>query len=175
MQIRLERAKSIGRQIGINDDKGIRLAIFLVIIIVSATAIGYFVYASLAPKPEPYSTIYLLDTQKSANNYPQTLVANQNSTFNVWVTVENHMGKTTEFQVYTKITPNLSTFPVAAPIINTTTITLADGKTWESQQSITENQVGSYSVVFELHRYNADNSEYEFTNNACVLNIQVIS
>jgi uncharacterized membrane protein len=175
MQIRLERAKSIGRQIGINDDKGIRLAIFLVLIIVSATAIGYFAYAAFAPKPEPYSTIYLLDNQKTASNYPQTLVANQNSTFNVWVAVENHRGETTEFQVYTKITPNLSTFPVAAPVINSTIISLADGKTWESQQSITENQIGSYSVVFELYRYNTYKSEYEFTSNACVLNIEVIS
>ena len=46
----------------------------------------------LRPQAEPYNTIYLLDANKKAVDYPEVLVANQNSTFNVYVDVENHMG-----------------------------------------------------------------------------------
>ncbi|MCL5949395.1 MAG: DUF1616 domain-containing protein, partial [Candidatus Bathyarchaeota archaeon] len=88
MRIRLESAKRIGRKIGLNEEKGYAVAIFLALIIVSATVLGYYVV--LRPQAEPYNTIYLLDAQKKAIDYPEVLVANQNSTFNVYVDVVNH-------------------------------------------------------------------------------------
>ena len=42
MQRLLERAKSIGRKIGLNDEKGYIVAIFLALIIVSALVAGYY-------------------------------------------------------------------------------------------------------------------------------------
>ena len=45
MRIRLESVKRIGRKIGLNEDKGYAVAIFLALIIVSATVIGYYVVA----------------------------------------------------------------------------------------------------------------------------------
>jgi len=119
----------------------------------------------------------LLDSQKKAIDYPVTLVANQNSTFNVWVNVKNNMGGSgnQSYQVLVKIIPNLSTFPVNTQPIQTYDISLGDGATWQDLSTITQNQVGSYSVVFELWRYNPDSGAYEFTHNYCVLNIQVIS
>ena len=68
MQIRLESVKKIGRKIGLNDEKGYAFAIFLALIIVSALAVSYFVF--FRPAPAGYSTIYLLDSQKKAVNYP---------------------------------------------------------------------------------------------------------
>jgi uncharacterized membrane protein len=173
MQIRLESVKKIGRKIGLNDEKGYAVAIFLALIIVSATVIGYYVV--LKPQPEGYNTIYLLDSQKKAIDYTEILVANQNSTFNVWVSVENHMGgkDNQTYQVLVKITPNLSGFPVDAQPIKTYDISLRDGDSWQNSASITENQVGSYSVVFELWQYK--DGTLEFTHNSCVLNIQVIN
>ena len=44
MQIRLENVKSIGRKIGLNDEKGYAVAIFLALIIISAVVVGYFVF-----------------------------------------------------------------------------------------------------------------------------------
>ena len=80
MQTLFERAKSIGRKIGINDDSGVGLAVFLVLIIASATAIGYFAYAAAYGKgPAPYNTMYLLDNNKKAVDYNETLIANQNT------------------------------------------------------------------------------------------------
>ena len=63
MQIRLERVKSIGRKIGLNDEKGYVVAVFLVLIIVSALAVTYFV--AFRPQPAGYNTIFILDSQRS--------------------------------------------------------------------------------------------------------------
>ncbi len=173
MQIQLESVKKIGRKIGLNDEKGYAVAIFLALIIVSSVVIGYYVV--LKPQPEGYNTICLLDSQKKAIDYPEVLVANQNSTFNVYVNVENHMGgkDNQTYQVLVKITPNLSGFPVDTQPIKTYDISLRDGDSWQNSASITENQVGSYSVVFELWQYK--DGTLEFTHNNCVLNIQVIN
>jgi uncharacterized membrane protein len=175
MPTRFEHVTGIGRKIGINDEKGYLVAIFLALIIVAAIVAGY--YAIYKPQPEPYSTIYLLDTQKQAVDYPVTLVANQNSTFNVWVNVENHLGGNgnQSFQILLKVTTNNTNYPVNAQPIDTYQLSLADGGKWQTLSSISENQVGSYSVVFELWRFNPSSNSYEFTNNFCNLNIQVSS
>ena len=172
-----EHATRIGRKIGLDDEKGYIVAIFLVLIIVSAIVAGYFLV--LKPQPAGYNTIYLLDNQKKAVDYPVTLVANQNSTFNLWIGVVNNMGGSGNqtYQVLVKITPNLSDFPVEAQPIQTYDLSLANGASWLNKSAITQNQVGSYSIVFELWHYNADASvrAYEFTHDYCVLNIEVVS
>ena len=173
MRIRLESVKKIGRKIGLNDEKGYAVAIFLALIIVSATVIGYYVV--LRPQPEGYNTICLLPSQKKAIDYPEVLVANQNSTFNVYVNVENHMGSTESYQVLVKITKNLSTFPVdtqASQVYDTGNV--PNGGGWENMATITQNETGSYSVVFELWQHKP-NGPLEFTHNYCVLNIQVVN
>jgi uncharacterized membrane protein len=163
----------IGKEIGLNDEKGVAIAVFLVLVIVSALAAGYF--ASFPNKPQTYNSIYLLEMQKKAADYPVTLVAGQNSTFSVYLTIENHMNQQETYQVQTKITSDLINVPVDTAAINTTDITLNGGQSWQSLQTITENQTGPYSVVFELWGYSLTTLQYEFTYNYCVLNIQVIS
>jgi uncharacterized membrane protein len=175
MQTLLERAKSIGRKIGINDDSGVGLAIFLVLIIASAAAIGYFAYAAAYGKgPAPYNTMYLLDNNKKAVDYNETLIFNQNTTFTVGLYVENHLGGNgnQSYQVRVKVTPNLSSIPVNATAVQTYEIRLKNDDTWQTQASVTENQVGSYFVVFELYHLD-QNYGYIFTNDYCVLNMQV--
>jgi uncharacterized membrane protein len=173
MRIRLESAKRLGTKIGLNEEQGYAVAIFLALLIVSATVVGYYVW--LRPQPEPYNTFYLLNSQKNAADYPETLVANQNSTFNVYINVENHMGKAENqsYQVLVKITQNLSGLPVDVQPIQTYDLSLRNGDSWQTLTSITQNQVGSYSVVFELWHYNQDTKAYEFTLNYAVLNLQV--
>jgi uncharacterized membrane protein len=170
---RLERVINIGRKIGLNDEKGYAIAVFLLLVLVSAFTVGYFI---LCPSTQPaYNTIYLLDSQHKAADYPITLVAGQNSTFSVYVHVENHVNKPETYQMQTKITPYLTNVPVDTTALNTTVISLNDGQSWQSLQTITENQPGSYSVVFELWGLNPSTIQYEFTYNYCVLNIQIVS
>lgn len=173
MRIRLERAKSIGEKIGISDDKGYLLAIFLALIIIASLLVGYYVIYK--PKPEGYNTIYLLDAQNSATNYPQLLVANQNSTFTIPLGVVNNMGWTVQYQVQVKITNNFVSTPVDVQPTAVYNVTVANGHTWQQSISVTENQVGNYWVVFELYTYNPNTNAYQFTYDYCVLPIQVIS
>jgi len=169
MQKRFASVTAIGRKIGLNDESGYAVAIFLALLIVSATVIGYYVV--FRPQAEPYNTIFLLDAQKKAFDYPGTLVANQNSTFRLYVNVVNHMGGTDiqTYQVQVKISPN----PSGTQSEKTYNLSLKDSETWQDSASITLNQVGSYSVVFEL--WQIKNGALILTPNSCVLNISVIS
>jgi uncharacterized membrane protein len=172
MQIRLESAKKIGRRIGLNDDNGYLVAILLALIIISSIIAGY--YLVLRPQPEAYNSIYLLDANNKAVNYPETLVVNQGSTFNVTVMVENHMGgaENQTYQVQVKVTEHIATFPIDSQPIETYNFSLKNGDSWSNSATIPQNKVDSYSVVFELWRL-GDLGSYEFTHNYCVLNIQV--
>lgn len=175
MQKRFASVIAIGRKIGLNDEIGYAVAIFLALLIVSATVIGY--YAFLAPPAESYNTIYLLDANKKAVDYPEVLVADQNSTFNVYVNVENHMTKSANFTVKVKIVENLpAIFPIdtlSTPVYETGSLS-NNGKPWQTTATVTENTIGSYSVVFELWQHK-DNGSSFFTQNFCVLKIQVVN
>jgi uncharacterized membrane protein len=177
MRIQSERVKNIGRKIGLNDERGYAVAIFLALVIVASLLAGYYVL--FRPAPAGYSTIYLLDSQNNAVDYPQVLVANQNSTFSVPVTVVNNMGYTMKYEVLVKITNELTTVPVNTQPVATYQMTLENGQTWQKTATITENQVGNYWVVFELWYYNSDPNVMAYqlnpSANYCVLPIQVVS
>jgi uncharacterized membrane protein len=163
---------SIGKKIGLNDEKGYAVAIFLVLIIVSGLVASY--YLIFNTKPAGYNTIYILDAQKQAVNYAFTLVSNQNSTFNVWVGVVNNVGGDQTYRVLVKTTSNLSSYPVKVQPTQTYDLRLKNTATWQTESTITLNQVGNYWVVFELWRQNSTGT-YDFTNDEASLNIQVTS
>ncbi len=174
MQRRLESVTRIGKRIGLSDEKGVLVAVFVALIVVACTVAVYYVW--FGPKPEPYSSISLLDTQQQAIDYPQILVANQNSTFSVYVEVANHQNSDQTYQVRIKIAKSIPiSIPdgVAVDPVKTVDFTVQNGQTQQSLVAITENTVGAYSVIYELWQHNTDG--YVFTQNYCVLNIQVIT
>lgn len=173
MQIRLERVKSIGEKIGLNDDKGYMVAIFLALVIIASLLAGY--YLLYKPAPHGFSTIYMLDSQNNAENYPQLLVANQNSTFSLPIGVVNNVGWTVQYQVQVKITNNPPTYPVDVVPTAVYNATVENGKTWQKSITISENQPGSYWVVFELYTYDPAANVYQFTYDYCTLPIQVVT
>ncbi len=168
-----ERVKQIGRKIGIDDEKGYRLAVFLSLIVVIIVIAGFFVNETFIAKPPGYSTIYLLDANHKAEDYADVLIANQNSTFSVYACVENHNSTTENYQVQLKITQSLSTYPLTSvqPTQVFETGNLGSGKTWQNQVTITENQTGKYAAVFELYRHTGDGLVFAY--NYCVLNFEV--
>jgi uncharacterized membrane protein len=175
MPKRLESVTAIGRKIGLDDEKGVAVAVFVALIVVACTVAVYYYW--YGPKSEPYNTISLLDTNGKAVDYPEVLVANQNSTFSVYVQVGNHKNQDLNYQVQTKITQNLpASIPDGLQVAPVSTVDLAvkNGETQQSLVTVTENQVGSYAVVYEL--WQQDNSGgYSFAQDYCVLNIKVIS
>jgi uncharacterized membrane protein len=158
-------------------EKGYLVGIMIALIVVASVVGAYFVLNQ--PANPGYNTIYLLDSQKKAVDYPAVLVANQNSTFNVYVTVENHTPWDENYQVQTKIVQQLTTFPLNVTAYNTYQKTLPSNGAWETPATVSLNQPGNYSVVFELWQLNTDpntgKSTYEFTNDFCVLHLQVAS
>lgn len=157
----------------INNEKKVIAAIAITLIIVASTIAAVYIWRH--PEPSGYSTIYLLDAQNQAVNYPHTLVINHNSSINVPVVVENHMGKEQYYQVQVKIVQTTSAFPVNTPANSTYEKQLNNLEQWENQVPISINQPGSYSVVIELWSKNIEPDPYGFTNNFCVLHLQVVA
>ena len=168
----MENSKT-SRNFSLNSEKGYVAAILIALVIVASIVAGYYIL--LKPEHEGYSTIYLLDSNNKAIDYPELAVANKNSTFNVQFVVENHMAQNESCQVLLKITKTTSLFPVDAPVSGTYEKSLEDGETWQDSATVSINQVGNYSVVFELWLKNQPNAPFEFSNNFSVLKLQVIA
>ena len=157
----------------LSNDKSYIVSIGLVLILVSSLVMGYYLITRLPP--EGYATIYLLDPQKKAIDYPELLVTDYNDTLNVWVKVENHMGEALQFDVRLKvINGTISALPVEIDPTNSYTKTLEKDESWEIMAKTTLNSPGNYSVAYELWICSQDTEEFEFTHNYCVLNIEVV-
>ncbi len=165
--------KKLSGTFNVKDNKNAyTVAVAIALLLASILLVTY--YVALRPATNGYTTIYLLDSQKKAVDYPEFLLANVNSTFSVYVNVENHMGRTlTDTQVLVKVTTDLNpTFPVNVNATQTFTGTIRDGGTWENVSTISLDQPGNYAVYFELWVPN-QNGQLQFSNNFCVLNVQV--
>jgi uncharacterized membrane protein len=158
----------------LDEKKGYAIAVMVVLVFAATLTAGYFVYLAFRGPPEPYTTIYVLSADKTLD-LPETVVIGQNSTFDVWVTAENHMGETYLFEISLKIVEDSNIeFPVDAEPESIYNMTIGNGEKSEQLASVPIKDVGKFMVVFELWRY-AELSEAEFTGNACVLNIEAIS
>ena len=166
--------RKLGRSLKLNDNRGYTIAIVLMLIVVSSLLIGYYLISRLPP--EGYSTIYTLSyPQKTATDYPELLVNNENNTFNVWVGVENHMGKRQSFEVLQKVIKGaIPEYPVDAEITASYEKTMENGETWEMPAEVSINEPGSYSVIFELWIYDDAAGAFTFSYNYCVLNLEVV-
>ena len=164
------------RNLNWRNDNGGYVVSLAVALLIAAILLGVY-YVAMRPVQNGYMTIYLLDGQGQAVDYPEVLVSGQNSTFTVQVVVENHMGNTTDCQVLVKTTQDLSSIPVSSS--NTTeTFTAAtqNGDVWKNTATVTLNEPGYYGVVFELWTSpNKDAQPYQFSGVYCVLNVQVTS
>ena len=173
MKIHSETNKKLGKVQGLIDNKGYTIAIAIALIFVSSLLIGYYLISRLPP--EGYTTIYMLNyPQKKAANYPELLVLNENNTFNVWVVVENHMGTKQSCEVLQKVIGNMiPSFPVETDAERSYAQTIENGETWETLATVSINEPGSYSVVFELWIHD-ETGALKFSYNYCVLNIEVV-
>jgi uncharacterized membrane protein len=153
-----------------DNPKGFVVAV-VVALLIASILVGVY-YVLLKPTQEGYMTIYLLDSQKQAIDYPERVVNGVNSTFSVYVEVENHMGNATDCEVLVKVTQNINpTPPINVTPTETFTATVQDKETWENTATITLNQPGDYMVFFELWTRNDTVLQYrEFAS----LSVQVL-
>jgi len=176
VKIHSETNRNRGKIQSLISNKGYAIAVALALIIVSSILIGYYLISRLPP--EGYTTIYMFDSQKKAMDYPELLVINgneKNNTFNVWIVVENHMGTWQACEVLQKVINDpISSFPVEADAKSSYAKTIENGETWETLATVSINEAGSYSVIFELWIYNDETGALEFSYNYCVLPIEVV-
>ncbi len=170
-KIHLETLKKLARTLKLDNNNGYAVSVLIALIVVSVFVASYYVL--LKPSQKRYMTIYLLDSQKTALNYPEFLAINQNNTLNMWIKVENHMGKSQQIEVLQKTTVDMiHLFPLEAEANARYERTLENGETWEIPATITLDTPGNYSVIFELWAYDKEVGELQFSGNACVLNIE---
>ena len=170
----METINKLVRSLSQNDKDGYTVSVLIALILVSVLAASYYIL--LKPPEERYMTIYLLDSQKKALNYPELLVVNQNNTLSVFVNVENHEGESQLSEVLLKVANyTVPLFPVNVAANANYTRTLENGETWEIPASVTITMPGNYSVIFELWTAAGGAGELQYSGNACVLNVEVVS
>ena len=174
MKIHLETLKKLGTRLKWDNNKGYAVSVLIALAFVSILLAAY--YPRFKPTEKGFTTISLLDSQKQALDYPELLVINQNNTFNVWVEVENHMGKSERSEVLLKLTSDtIQKMPIEADANATYARTLENEETWETLSTISINETGSYSVIFELWAYDETVGALQFSGKYAVLNVEVVA
>ena len=84
------------------------------------------------------------------------------------------MGTRQSCEVLQKVVADtIFSFPAEADVESSYTKTIENGEKWETLATVSINELGSYSVIFEL--WNQDETgALEFSHNYCVLNIEVV-
>lgn len=170
----MEALKNFARSLNQDNNKYYVFSVLIALIIISVFVGSYYVL--LKPPTKEFTTIYLLDSQEQAVDYPELLIINQNNTFSVFVKVENHMEDSQNCTVLLKVTSEMiHKLPLMTEANATYTRTLENGGTWKIPSTITINQPGTYSVIFELWLCDKEGRELQFSGNACSLNVEVIN
>lgn len=165
--------KKLSRNLNLKSGKNSYTLSVAIALLIASILLGVY-YVALRPARAGYLTIYLFDAQKKAINYPELLVNGENSTFSIYVEVENHNGTEVNCQVHVKITSDMNpTFPVDINATQTFNGTVQNEATWENLATVSLDQPGNYMVIFELWTLNGRAPQFsgEFTQ----LNIQVVN
>lgn len=134
----------------------------LVAIVIMVGVLGYTMWTEPIT-PEQFSAMYVLDSDKQANNYPRTVVLGTNSTFTLWVGVENQKDKTLEYSVQVKLDNGVSTEePSSSEPLHVFNRTLVNGEKWEFEVTTSMNQPGNNRIIFELYFFNELENRWEY-------------
>jgi hypothetical protein len=150
-----------------DEEKMILVAVLSALIVIS----GLLVYVSLTPAPqENFTSIYLLNSEKKAYNYPELLVLGKNNTFHLWVGVENFMNRIEYGIVQVKVAnasqPEETVFSFERILLNR--------EKWEIPLTMTLNKTGAYTMTFELLLYNEMQAIF-YSKASSRLQLQVVS
>jgi uncharacterized membrane protein len=153
-----------------HEEKTIILTIVVALVIIIALLFNLI----LTPTPtEKFSTIYYLNSEKQTENLPKTVILGENSTFSLWIGVENHNETIIDYSVYVKYDDGKS--PVdPSPVKPTESFnrSLANGELWEFPVTISIEELGSNRVIFELWFLNTTSLEDEYTGNWVNLSVE---
>jgi len=149
----------------LNEEKMITITILIALAIIAALLVNVAFFTPT--NREEFEVIYILDSEKTLENFPTTVILGENSTFTLWIGVENHRNATTTYTVQLKMDDGESQVdPSPSQPIQSFTNTLATGELWEFPVTINLEQPGSHRIIFELWRINEKNAgNLEYTGN----------
>jgi uncharacterized membrane protein len=154
-----------------NEEKTIIATVVISIIIIIALLVQLTVYTPIAS--EPFSAIYYLDSEKMTENIPKTVVLGENSTFPLWIGVENQNGTVLGYSVQVKLDDGKGAVnPSLAKATEFFNKTLKNGEKWEFQATINIEQPGSNRVIFELWFLNMTRNGWDYTGNWVSLSVE---
>ncbi len=156
-----------------SEEKTIILTIFVALVIIGALLVNLVFFTPV--ETEQFSAIYLLDSEKQAENYPKTVVFGENSTFSLWVGVENQNDTTMDYLVQVKVDDGKSRVnPNPAETTESFNRTLLDGEKWEFPVTINIEQLGTNRIIFELWFFNGTTNDPEYSGNWVNITIEAI-
>jgi uncharacterized membrane protein len=151
-----------------SEEKTIILTILVALVIMVAILV-YMVFFMPTQK-EPFTSMYLLDSEKQLENIPETVVLGENSTFSLWVGVENWNDTTVEYSMRVSLDEENS----SAELVGCFNRTLANGETREFPVTISIDQPGSNTVIFELWFFNETENDWDQTGIWIDLSIEAV-
>ena len=157
---------------GMDEEKTIIVTILVALVIIGGLLV-YLVFF-VPVETEPFAAIYLLDSEKQAENYPKTVVLGENNTFSLWVGVENQ-NKTQVFSMQVKV--DNGTAPVGSnetEVIQSFNRTLLDGEIWEFTVTISIDQSGHNRILFELWFLDETKDEFVYTGSYVNLSVEAL-
>ena len=155
-----------------SEERTIIVAVMAAIIVLA----GLMVHASLSPaQQESFASLYLLDSEKKAEKYPQLLVLGENNTFMLWAGVENFMNRIEYASVLVKM-DNGSGLVDPSPVepLERFEKVLLNKETWEFPLVLTMNQSGEHRMILELWLFYELEEVFSYTGSWCTTRFDVI-
>jgi uncharacterized membrane protein len=150
-----------------SEEKTVILTVVVALVIMSAVLV-YMVFFSPVQK-QPFTSMYLLDSEKQLENSPETVVLGENSTFTVWVGVENHNDTTLDYSVQVNLDDGNT-----EETIECFNKTLTNNETWETEVTITIEEPGNNKLTFELLFFDETENCWNQTGNWIELSIEAV-
>jgi uncharacterized membrane protein len=145
-----------------SEEKTIILTILTALVIMTAVLV-YMVFFTPIQK-EPFTALYLLDSEKQLENLPKSVVLGENSTVTVWVGIENRNDTTIEYSVQVRLDEeNSAEEPASLELVGCFNRTLVNGEKEEFEVTINIEEPGTNTVTFELLFFNEAENEWNQT------------
>ena len=157
----------------VDEEKTIIITILVALVIIGALLV-YLVFFTPV-ETEPFSAIYYLDSEKQTENFPKTVVLGENSTFSLWVGVENQNDSTRDYSVQVKVDDGKSLVN-PSPVEPTASFnrTLLNEELWEFPVTINIDQLGSHRIIFELWFFDETENILKYTGSWVSLSLEAI-
>ena len=154
-----------------SEEKTIILTILVALVIMIALLV-YMVFFTPTQK-EPFASIYYLDSEKQLENIPKTVVLGENSTFSLWVGVENQNDKTITYSVQVKVDDGTSHVdPSPSEPTQTFEKSLVNNEIWEFPVTISIDQLGHNRIIFELWFFDETEDDFDYTGSYVCLSLE---